>query len=84
LWLYGSGDRKSLLQEKKMKVDEELIVKLIFGIAIVAMWSIISHIDYHNSLQEEKIYIENVCNGHYPNYKKWDIDCGTEKLKLDR
>jgi hypothetical protein len=64
-----------------MKIDEELMVKLAIGINIIALWAIASNMDYHDAVQEEQDYINQVCEKHIPNYKKWNIDCATRSLQ---
>jgi len=64
-----------------MKIDEELIIKLAFGVGILIMWGIVNEMSYQDDVLEQKQYIEEVCKEYTPNYKQWDIDCNTRSLR---
>ncbi len=52
--------------------------KVLIGILLVAITLIcISSFDYEHEKLLERIYVEDVCNGTIPNYKRWS----TEKLE---
>ena len=44
-----------------------LVMLLLFGLA--------GGSDYQEELKTQQVYIDNVCDGVWPNYKELEIDC---------
>lgn len=51
-------------------------IKLILlGFFLLITYVIVSNMDYNDEIEEERKYINFVCNGYYPNYKNLPINC---------
>lgn len=50
--------------------------KYILIAVFIIILGLVGNLDYQDEIKREQNYINMVCDGFYPNYKKFEIDCG--------
>lgn len=58
--------------------------KVLLGLVMTLLYLVVSTLDYHDAMADERVYIQMVCTKAWPNFKNLELNCegGTMEPKM--
>ena len=50
-------------------------MKTVLAVTVLALFGIVGSMDYEDAVQQEIVYVKNVCDGVWPDYKQLGVTC---------
>lgn len=50
-------------------------MKIVLAVTVLLLFGIVGSMDYEDAVQQDAVYVKNVCDGVWPDYKKLEVTC---------